>query len=310
MVFGLMAAVVRRALYRVVLDPPLDELPDGALAASLRARLAESASLAGIVGGHVMLLFSVAFLRTRSQMNFETWFFIVPVLALPATLGFTFAVRLATGDILRALEAAGPGATPALLARGRRQAQRLPSVLAYLNFFVWFVCTAVGIFRQRPGPVSWSPGDAVLELAFAGLFSWGVAFYQRAFHRDTIAPAVDRLRRWTFATADREPISLGLRMLRDFGLPLVFTCSLSLLSSVALYRALGSGLGAREDVGAVSALFGAFFVPGDRGGGRRGARGAGSSPGRSCRGRAGGGSRRARRARRPRSRTSRGRARS
>jgi two-component system NtrC family sensor kinase len=259
MVFGLMAAVVRRALYRVVLDPPLDALPDAALAASLRARLAESASLAGIVGGHVMLLFSVAFLRTRSQVNFETWFFIVPVLALPATLGFTFAVRLATGEILRALEA-GPRGDAALLARGLRQAQRLPSVLAYLNFVVWSSCTAVGVFRQRPGPAAWSAGDAILELAFAGLFSWGVAFYQRAFHRDTVAPAVERLRRWTLATADRERISLGLRMLRDFGLPLVFTCSLSLLSSVGLYRALGSELGPREDVGAVSALFGAFFV--------------------------------------------------
>jgi signal transduction histidine kinase len=259
MVFGLMAAVVRRALCRVLLDPPLDALPDAALAASLRARLAESASLAGIVGGHVMLLFSVAFLRTRSQVNFETWFFIVPVLALPATLGFTLAVRLATGDILRALEA-GPGGSRALLESGLAEARRLPSVLSYLNFVVWSTCTAVGVFRQRPGPASWSAGDAILELAFAGLFSWGVAFYQRAFHRDTIAPAVERLRRWTDAGADREPMPIGRRMLRDFGLPLVFTCLLSLLSSVALYRALGSELGHPGDAGAVAALFGAFFV--------------------------------------------------
>ena len=259
LMFGLMAAVTRRATYRLLLDPPLRELGDAALAASLRARLAEWAMVAGIVGGHVMLLFSVAFLRTKSQVNFETWFFIVPVLGLPATLGFTLVVRLASGAVLRAL-AAGPSGEAALLARGLAQARALPSVLAYLNFVVWFGCTAVGIFRQRPGPASWNGGDAVLQLGFASLFAWGVAFYQRAFHRDTIATAVERLRRWTATPPLAESISLGRRMLRDFGLPLLFTCGLSLLSSVGLYRALGEHLSPREDFNAVSALFAAFGV--------------------------------------------------
>src|SRR6185436_2743669 len=97
----------------------------------------------------------VAFLRVGSQVNFETWFFIVPVLALPATLGFTLVVRRRTGDIRRAL-AAGPSGDRALLERALAEALGLPSELAYLNFAVWFVCIAVGVFRQRPGPPSWS----------------------------------------------------------------------------------------------------------------------------------------------------------
>jgi signal transduction histidine kinase len=261
LVFGLMAAATRRALYRVLLDPPLRALDDATLAASLRARLAEWAMVAGIVGGHVMLLFSAAFLRTNSEVNFSTWFFIVPILALPATLGFTLVVRLASGAVLRAL-AAGPSGDPALLGRGLAEARRLPSVLAYLNFAVWFACTGVGIFSQRPGPVSWNGGDAVLQLAFASLFAWGVAFYQRAFHRDTIATALERLLLWTGTAPLAESISLSRRMLRDFGLPLLFTCGVSLLSSVGLYRALGEKLGQTptENLEAVSALFAAFGV--------------------------------------------------
>ncbi|MFT3768547.1 MAG: histidine kinase dimerization/phospho-acceptor domain-containing protein [Minicystis sp.] len=261
LVFGLMAAAVRRVIYRGASGPPLDALDDAELSASLRARLAEAAMVAGIVGGHVMLLFSVAFLRTQSRDNFETWFFVVPALALPATLGFTFVVRFASIPVVRAI-AAGPSGDRALLTRGLARAEILPTLLAYLNFMVWFVCTTVGIFRQRPGPgpSSWNAGDAVLELGFASLFSWGVAFYQRAFHRETVAVAVGRLRLWTSLGPPAEPIPLGRRMLRDFGLPLIFTCLLSLLSSIGLYRALGSHLSAREDINAVSALFAAFGV--------------------------------------------------
>ncbi len=40
-------------------------------------------------------------------------------------------------------------------------------------------------------------GDAVMQLAFGSLFACGVVFYQRAWHRDTVAPAVERLRAWT-----------------------------------------------------------------------------------------------------------------
>jgi two-component system NtrC family sensor kinase len=259
LVFGLMAAAMRRALYRVILEPRLDEMSDTALAVSLRARLAESAMMAGIAGGHAMLLFTVAFLRTRSQINLETWFFIVPVLALPATLGFTLVVRRATSVVVQAL-AEGAGGDPALLVRGLSQARALPNRLAWLNFVTWLICTSVGVLRMRPGPVSWSAGDAILQLSFAALFSWGVAFYQRGLHRDHVGPAVERLRRWTGADPLADPIPLGRRMLRDFGLPLLFTCLMSLLSSIGLYRALGAALTAREDFNAVSALIAAFTV--------------------------------------------------
>ena len=259
-VFGLMAAAMRRAFYHVLLDPRLDGLDDARLSASLRARLAESAIMTGIAGGHAMLLFAVAFQRTRGQETLETWFFTVPVLALPATLGFTLVVRLATGDVVRAL-AEGPTGDPALLARGLGQARALPSVLAWLNFVTWLGCTSVGVFSTRPGPAAWTAGDAVIQLAFVALFSWGVAFYQRAIHRDTVAPALQRLQLWTSANAPADPISLGRRMLRDFGLPLVFTCSLSLLSSIGLYRALGAaGASAREILNSVGSLAAAFAV--------------------------------------------------
>jgi signal transduction histidine kinase len=258
-VFGLMAAAVRRAVYRAFLDSRLEELDDTALAASLGERLAESAVLAGIVGGHAMLLFVVAFLRVHSQTNLETWFFMVPVLALPATLAFTLVVRRATGDVVRAL-ADGPRGDPALLRRALDQARALPNRLAWLNFATWLACTWFGALQMRAGPVTFGAPDAVIELAFAALFSWGVAFYQRAFHRDTIAPAVERLRRWTAGETPAEPISLRRRMLRDFGLPLLFTCTISLLSSIGLYRALGAAMTPQEDFNALVALVASFVV--------------------------------------------------
>src|SRR6185369_4441486 len=62
--FGIMAGGIRRAIYRRGMDDPEAPIDDLALREALRARLAESAMVAGIVGGHVMLLFIVAFLRT------------------------------------------------------------------------------------------------------------------------------------------------------------------------------------------------------------------------------------------------------
>ena len=49
-----------------------------------------------------MLLFSAAFLRTKSTVIFEAWFEIVPALALIGTVGFTLAIRPATAALLRA----------------------------------------------------------------------------------------------------------------------------------------------------------------------------------------------------------------
>jgi len=257
--FGIMAGGMRRVIYRRLLDLPDAALDDKALRDGLRSRLAESAAAAGILGGHVLLLFSVAFLRTRSQVIFLAWFEIVPILALLGTAGFTFAVRPATFAILRALDA-GPTGDKALLERGLAQALALPTVLAYLNCGVWIACTSIGVFWLRPGPTSWQAGDAVMQLAYGSLFSWGVAFYQRAWHRDTMETTVERLRRWTSVEITAESITLRRRMLRDFGLPLLFTAALSLLSSVGLYRALGSDLGLREDFNAVSALFASFAM--------------------------------------------------
>jgi signal transduction histidine kinase len=206
-----------------------------------------------------MLLFSVAFLRTQSQVVFKAWFETVPLLALAGTLGFTLALRPATSALLDALEAGSEG-DPALLARGLAQAEALPSVLAYLNFAVWSACSAIGVVRMRIGPSSWQVGDAVMQVAVGLLFAWGVAFYQRAWHRETMAPAEARLRRWTATEKSAERTPLRRRMLLDFGLPLLFTAALSLLSSIGLYRALGSNLTLREDFNAVSALFASFLM--------------------------------------------------
>ena len=257
--FGLMAGALRRAIYRRMLSSADAELDDEALRKALRERLGEAAMVAGILGGHVMLLFSVAFLRTKSQVIFQAWFEFVPALALLGTVGFTLAVRPLTRAILAAL-LAGPEGDAALLRRGLAQAESLPALLAYLNFVVWWGCTAIGILRMRPGPVSWQAGDAVMQLAFGSLFACGVVFYQRAWHRETVAPAVERLRAWTGTEETAEPISLMRRMLRDFGLPLLFTAALSLLASIGLYRALGTALTVREDVNAVGALFASFAM--------------------------------------------------
>src|SRR5262249_52282228 len=150
-VFGLMAGSMRRAIYRRVLAtqaagraaPPGNASPQE-LAASVTARLAEAAMVAGLVGGHGMMLFSVALLRTQSQLLFEAWFKIVPALAALGTVGFTLAVRPATSAIRAAL-AAGPSAPRARLDRGLRQALALPDVLSYLNFGLWIGCTIIGV---------------------------------------------------------------------------------------------------------------------------------------------------------------------
>jgi signal transduction histidine kinase len=258
--FGLMAGGMRRAIYqrmRAEVQEVAGVLQDAELLrATLRARLSESAMMAGIAGGHVLLLFSVAFLRTQSQLIFRAWFEIVPVLGVLGTLGFTLAVRPVTGAILDALSA-GPRGPREVLARGLTQATRVPDALAYVNFALWLSCTAIGVFYFRTGSRP-RAGDAIMQFGLGGLFAWGVSFYQRAWHRDAVAPALNLLRSWTGAEASAEAISLRRRMLRDFGLPLLFTALLSLFSSIGLYRALGADLSLREDFNAITALFASF----------------------------------------------------
>ncbi len=262
--FGLMAGGMRRAVYRRYCDTPLSVLSPEKIRSSLRARLAETAMTAGIVGGHIMLLFSVAFLRTQSRVIYRLWFEIVPALALIGTVAFTLAVIPATKDIIAALDSMGGEADPDLLRRATKQAQKLPDTLAYLNFAVWFACTAFGVFYVRPGPAAWKVGDAVMQLGFGSLFAWGVASYQRLWNRDLVAPVLWHLRRFSpsesIAPPAHEPLPLRARMLRDFGLPLVFMAALSLLSSIGLYRTLATELTLREDFNAVTALFSSFAI--------------------------------------------------
>ena len=254
--FGLMAGSMRRAIYRRVLDSGADARGDRTLRDTLRVRLTESATTAGIVGGHVMLLFSVAFLLTKSDVMFRAWFQVVPVLALTGTLGFALAVRPLTRKVILALDA-GEDGDRGVLVRGLRQATKLPSTLAYINFCVWLVCSLIGgVSVKAPAIV----GDAIMQLGFGALFSWGVSFYQRAWHRETCAPAVQRLSRWTGIAVDSEPLTLQQRMMRDFGLPMLFMGALSLFSSIGLYRALAPSSTVEQDIRSTIALFASFSL--------------------------------------------------
>ncbi|HSN98428.1 MAG TPA: hypothetical protein VLS89_09020, partial [Candidatus Nanopelagicales bacterium] len=105
--FGVMAGGVRRAIYRRMLVPAAPDAPGTPSVAELRQRVAGSAMTAGIVGGHLMLLFIVAFLRTRSQVVFRAWVEVVPLLAMLGTFGFTLGLRPATGASARALAGEG-----------------------------------------------------------------------------------------------------------------------------------------------------------------------------------------------------------
>ncbi|MEZ4298324.1 MAG: ATP-binding protein [Polyangiaceae bacterium] len=254
--FGLMAGSMRRAIYRNVLDPIDPSQGHRAVKDSLRLRLTESATTAGIVGGHVMLLFSVAFLRTQSDVMFRAWLQVVPALALLGTLAFALAARPLTRRVVAALDA-GPTGDREVLVRGLRQATGLPNRLAYLNFGVWLVCSLVGgVSVKAPAIV----GDAIMQVVFGALFSWGVSFYQRAWHRETCAPAVVHLSRWTGIEVQADRITLQQRMMRDFGLPTVFMAALSLFSSIGLYRALAPQSPLEQDIRSTLALFLSFTL--------------------------------------------------
>ncbi|MEM6790815.1 MAG: ATP-binding protein [Myxococcota bacterium] len=257
--FGLMAAAARRAIYRRELEPMPDDPSPVRLRSDLRTQLAENAAVAGIVGGHVMLLFSVAFLRTASQVVFRAWWEFIPALAGVGTIVFTLAVRPATERLLAALRA-GPQGDPVLHARALDQARRLPRMLWGLNFGLWLGCIVISIAYYRT-PSSWSRlGDAVMQLGFGGLFAWGVSSYQRGWHEDTVRPIVRRLERWTGTVDEPVAIDLRRRLLVEFGLPLLFTLTLSLLATIGLYRALGTDSNLREDFNAISALCASFAM--------------------------------------------------
>jgi signal transduction histidine kinase len=254
--FGLMAGGIRRAIYRRTLDPTTAQPSPVRMRADLRAALAENAMVAGIVGGHVMLLFSVAFLRTASQVVFRAWWEIIPALAILGTLGFTLGVRPTTDRVHAGLRM-GPDGDAAELVAALEQAERIPQRLSFINFAVWMACIAIGVLYFQADQ-RWYWPDALNQLAFGALFAWGVSFYQRGWHEDAVAPIVARLRQWTGKSAARETVDLRRRMLAQFGGPLLFALALSLLAAVGLYRTMASDLALREDFNAITALGASF----------------------------------------------------
>jgi signal transduction histidine kinase len=243
--FGVMASGVRRALYRYARDREKGGIVADELASSLNDRLAESTFVVGVVAGHILMLFLVAFLRTTNDQIRNAWWQVLPWLTLGGTLIFTLAVPRVTQSVTEALRA-GPRGDVALLVRGVRRATLLPGQLALVNFGLWLACTTFGAFGFRH-LFGWSAWDAAIVVALGLLFAWGISFYQRAWHTEILAPAVRELQLWGATDVPRGRGSLRRRMLVDFGLPLVFSCTLSLFSSIGLYRALIGSFGSNAN---------------------------------------------------------------
>jgi two-component system NtrC family sensor kinase len=254
--FGIMASGVRRALYRYARDREEGGIRADELASTLNARLAESTFVVGVVAGHILMLFLVAFLRTTNDQIRNAWWQVLPWLTLGGTLIFTLAVPRVTRSVTEALRA-GKAGDAALLGRGVRRATRLPGQLALVNFALWLACTTFGSFGFRH-LFGWSPWDAAIVVALGLLFAWGISFYQRAWHMEILAPAVRELQLWGAVDVPRGRGSLRRRMLIDFGLPLVFSCTLSLFSSLGLYRALIGSFGSNANE--VLTLIASFVV--------------------------------------------------
>jgi signal transduction histidine kinase len=266
--FGLMAATMRGAIYR----RELAQLPDpvkqsGAeLSRWMRQRLGESAAMAGILGGHLLLLFSVAFLRAGSELLFRGWWQFLPALALLATLLYTAVMWGWTRDVAASL-ARGAAATVDELRTARTRLARLPLRLSRLNLALWLACTAAGVFYFRTGASTFREVDAVMQLLYAALFCWGVAHYQRTWDRATTSHVERVFEHWLHDEPRPEALgpraeSIRDRMLRAFGWPLAFAALLMLFSSVSLYRTLGGGLalGPSEEGAAFVALLAAFAM--------------------------------------------------
>lgn len=264
--FGLMAAAMRRALYRRELLPmPPDTRDAGPVLASwMRGRLGESAAMAGILGGHLLLLFSVAFLRAGSEMLFRGWWQFLPALGVFATLVYTLTMLAWTSDVTLCLRD-GPAAGNVRLLSARERLRTLHVRLSRLNLALWLASTAAGVFYFRTGSSGFREVDAVMQLLYAGLFCWGVAHYQKTWDRETTDHVDRALAVWLEDAAPLTPARVGGdlirdRMLRAFGWPLVFAALLMLFSSVSLYRALGGGAGLEEDGAALVALVAAFLM--------------------------------------------------
>ncbi len=259
--FGLMAGAMRRAIYGRTLEAPPDwtSTNGSMLAGWLRQRLSESAVLAGVIGGHLLLLFGVAFLRAESRVIFQGWWEFVPILGSTGTALYTAVVARWTQRTSRVLDA-GPDADAASVAAARAELRRLPPRLSRVNFVIWAACAIPGVFYFRTGP-TFGGVDAFMQSSVAALFSIGVAYYQRGWDHDTVRAldAIVAAHVGPYLETDT-PRGLRERMLREFGGPIAFASALMMLSSLGLYRTL-SEAGRLESEGAqVLALVTAFVM--------------------------------------------------
>src|SRR5262249_35642282 len=86
--FGLMGSAVRRSIDRCALDRDREVPSVRELRVSLNDRLAESTVVVGVVAGHILMLFLVAFLRTTNDQIRTAWWQVLPWLVLGGTLIF------------------------------------------------------------------------------------------------------------------------------------------------------------------------------------------------------------------------------
>ncbi len=216
--FGVMAGAVRRALYRG--PAPRFHFDPATFLHNLPGRLAESAALTGIVAGHILMLFAVAFMRARASQFRVAWFVVLPFLAATASVVFALVVRRRAQPIVTALRA-GEAGDEAVLRAGLVAAEGLPTYLAVVNFALWATC-AVITTSVAPRATGLSGTELVGIAIVALLFGAGVAIHQRAFQRSILVPAVKRLRAWVAPLPDeRAPESLRTRLVVDFALPVV-----------------------------------------------------------------------------------------
>jgi two-component system, NtrC family, sensor kinase len=235
--FGVMAATVRRSLYdRVRADQRRGPFSADDLAL-LATRLSQAAALTGILGGHILMLFAVAFLRARAVEFRVAWFDILPLLAAVATATFGLVVRLRLAPVQRALQA-GPTETRARLRDALDRAERTPTYLAAVNFCLWAL-SAVATTALAPAATGLTGTELLVVAIVALLFGSGVAIHQRAAQRALLLPAVRRLREWVGESpGQRGPEGLRTRLVVDFAVPVISVCLLFLLATVALYVTL------------------------------------------------------------------------
>ena len=106
-----------------------------------------------------------------------------------------------------------PGPIPGSSRAGSPRRRRCPSTLAYLNFAVWFACTAFGVFYARPGPAAWNGRRRRAAARLRGRSSRGASPSTSApstatpWRPPSAAPALGR----RDAPPAAEPLPLGAR---------------------------------------------------------------------------------------------------